>query len=129
VIYSIVVIPIINLLFVALIWVIVGATAMVALSPLFATIYYCSCCQIGDVTLCIMARYYMALMIFLLPALMVALNEKMVVINTVGTDDRLWTFGQTFALLVALSPIWDAIQLLRKSFTLIRKIQQVSLYN
>jgi len=102
-IYSIVVIPLINLMFVTLVSLIAFAVATCAATPL-VFIVGCCCYRLGSLKLELLGRFYVGLLIFFPPVLMVLLTEKMIEINTVGADESLWTFGQTLALLVALPP-------------------------
>jgi len=53
--------------------------------------------------------------------LMMILTEKTIAINTVGDGEKLWTFGQTFALMSALLP---AILVGKQAVEIVRNIGQ-----
>lgn len=124
-IYSIVVIPLVNFLFVAFMFLLGVVVPLFAASPLLFIVGGCCYC-LGSFKLQMMGRLAVALMILFPPALMVVLTEKMIAANQVGTDEKLWTFGQTLALLVALPPAWHAAKLAKETFTHIRTMIHVS---
>lgn len=126
-IYSIVVIPAVNFLFVALTFFLAFVAAVCAALPLVLTMSCCYSC-LSDLKFQLIGQFVAALMILFPPALMVALTEKMISINKVGTDEKLWTFGQTFALLVALPPTWNSAKLAKRTFINIRTMIHVSPY-
>jgi hypothetical protein len=53
-------------------------------------------------------------------------TEKTITINTVEPGERMWTFGQTLALIIAIYPAWDALKLMKRTVTNIVNTLRVS---
>ena len=136
VIYSFTALPIINFCFLVLVFIIAGVLScvVVTIPALLITVILACCSQCFSCISMESLIFKADVLGNALPALavlgpwvlLVAVTEKAIVINTVGPDERLWTFGQTLAMMIALAPAWNAAKLATASFLHIRNMMRVS---
>lgn len=131
--YSLVVIPVSNYLFVGLVFALAFvASVFAAVVPTFLALTIfggCTYCfgstSVGVFEIEVLFNGIPAFLVLIPSVIMVVVTEKMIAINTVGVDEKLWTFGQTLALMIALPPTLVAAKQAKKTFSNIGKMIRV----
>jgi hypothetical protein len=130
VIYSILVIPLINLIFVAVVFLVITVVGAVPMIPVMLVVSIIVRRQLRAVNT---PRSLETIGMMSVPAsavfpiiIVIILTEKMITSNTVGPGENDWTFGQSLALFIAVPPAWGVIKQLKKTYRHIRDLVDVS---
>jgi hypothetical protein len=124
-IYSIVLIPAVNFAFISAVYFMAFSLAFaMAILPI-AVLVACVKIALGKTKSDVVYHAIFMLFVLVPPVFMVVITERTIKINVVGMDEKLWTFGQTLALMVAIPPAWKTWKLVKATFMRLNEKIQV----
>ncbi|TDL19199.1 hypothetical protein BD410DRAFT_447738 [Rickenella mellea] len=130
-IYSILVIPGVNMGFLFLTYFVLFAASFIAQMPLALLISnFLYCTPWNKERRIIMLMLSVLFFAALTPAMLIMVaTERTIAANHVGDGERQWTFGQTFAVFVAIYPLMKAGKQLKATLTQIRNAGKQLIHN